>query len=945
MSVREKIRLKNSIKELEKWRGGEKKRIYFFGNGFADGKSEMKHLLGGKGANLAEMTNLEIPVPPGFTITTEVCDAYYKNNKQYPKGLDQEIEQNLSRLEKLMGEKLGDPNNPLLVSVRSGAAASMPGMMDSVLNLGLNPDAVKGLIEKTGNERFVWDAYRRFITMFGDVVMGVERHYFEEILDKYKKKSRVKNDTELTTDQLKKIVEEFKTVYKKKTREDFPNDPKVQLQKAIDAVFFSWNNPRAVKYRQLYDIKGLLGTAVNVQAMVFGNMGNHSATGVCFTRNPSTGENKFYGEFLINAQGEDVVAGIRTPEPIVNLEKEMPDVYALLVKYKNTLEKHFRDVQDIEFTIQENRLFMLQTRNGKRTTQAAVKIAVDMVKERLIDKKTAISRVNPDELDQLLHPMFDPKAKRHVIAIGLPASPGAATGKVVFNAEDAEKLAEKEEKVILVRKQTSPEDIGGMHVSKGVLTTDGGMTSHAAVVARGMGKPCVVGCGSLNIDYKSQTCRINTWTIKKGDLISIDGSTGEVMLGKVATVEPRLSGEFGILMKWADEIRKLKVRANADTPDDARKARELGAEGIGLCRTEHMFFGENRINWVRQMVLSAPDVKNLKAKIAGIEKELAKATNNKTNAIKKELMQAKKELKEPLSLYISALKKLLPMQRRDFEQIFTAMDGLPVTIRLLDPPLHEFLPQEEYNQKEMAKQMKISLKEVQDKVSALHELNPMLGHRGCRLGVTYPEIYDMQVRAIIEAACNVKKKGVTVCTEIMLPIISTEQEFSILKDDVHRIAKEVMQKKGMQIEYMVGTMIELPRAALIADKIAKHAEFFSFGTNDLTQMTFGFSRDDVGSFVPDYIEKGILEKDPFQILDQEGVGQLVEIGIQRGRRTRPELKVGICGEHGGNPQTIVFCHKIGMNYVSCSPFRVPIARLAAAQATLLQFSGELSKTV
>ena len=912
------------------------KYVYFFGNGAADGKAEMKHLLGGKGANLAEMTNLCIPVPPGFTITTEVCDAYYKNNHRYPKGLAEEIEQNLSRLEKLMGEKLGDPNNPLLVSVRSGAAASMPGMMDTVLNLGLTPDAVNGLIKKTGNERFVWDAYRRFITMFGDVVMGVERHYFEEILDKYKKKARVKNDTELTTDQLKKIVEEFKSVYKKKTRENFPNDPKVQLQKTIDAVFFSWNNPRAVKYRQLYEIKGLLGTAVNVQAMVFGNMGNHSATGVCFTRNPSTGENKFYGEFLINAQGEDVVAGIRTPEPIVNLEREMPDVYALLVKYKNTLEKHFRDVQDIEFTIQENRLFMLQTRNGKRTTQAAVKIAVDMVKEGLIDKKTAISRINPNELDQLLHPTFDPKAKKDVVAVGLPASPGAATGKVVFSAEDAEKLVEKKEKVILVRKETSPEDIGGMHVSRGILTTRGGMTSHAAVVARGMGKCCVAGCGALHVDYKSQTFKVESKVVKKGDYISIDGSTGEVMLGQVTTIEPRLSGDFATLMEWADEIRKLKVRTNADTPADAKKARELGAEGIGLCRTEHMFFGEHRIDSVRQMILSAPDVKNLKAKIAGIEKELAKGTNNKTNGIKKELAQAKKELKEPLSLYISALKKLLPMQRRDFEQIFTTMDGLPVTIRLLDPPLHEFLPQEEYNQKEMAKQMKISLKEVQDKVSSLHELNPMLGHRGCRLGVTYPEIYDMQVQAIIEAACNVKKKGVTVYPEIMLPIISTEQEFGLLKDDVHRIAKEVMQKKGMKIEYMVGTMIELPRAALIADKIAKHAEFFSFGTNDLTQMTFGFSRDDVGSFVPDYIEKGILEKDPFQILDQEGVGQLVEIGIKRGRSTRPELKVGICGEHGGNPQTVTFCHKIGMNYVSCSPFRVPIARLAAAQASLQQ---------
>ncbi len=913
-----------------------KKFVYFFGKGSADGRADMKHLLGGKGANLAEMTNLGIPVPPGFTITTEVCDAYYKNNQQYPKGLAEEIARNLSRLEELMGAKLGDPNNPLLVSVRSGAAASMPGSMDTVLNLGLTLDAVNGLIKKTGNERFVWDAYRRLITMFGDVVMGVERHYFEEILDKYKKKARVKNDTELTADQLKKIAEEFKSVYKKKTREDFPNDPKLQLQKAIGAVFESWNNPRAIKYRQIYDIKGLLGTAVTIQSMVFGNMGNHSATGVCFTRNPSTGENKFYGEFLINTQGEDVVAGIRTPEPIENLEKEMSQVYEPLVVYKNILEEHFKDVQDIEFTIQENRLFILQTRTGKRTTQAAVKIAVDMVQEGLIDKKTAISRINPNELDRLLHPTFDPEAEKRIIAVGLPASPGAATGRVVFSAEDAEKLAAKKEKVILVRKETSPEDIGGMHVSKGILTTRGGMTSHAAVVARGMGKCCVAGCGALNIDYKTQTFKVGNKVVKKGDYISIDGSTGEVMLGQVPTIESRLSGDFAILMEWADEIRKLKVRTNADTPADAKKARELGAEGIGLCRTEHMFFGKHRIDSVRQMILSAPDVKNLKAKIAGIEKEVAKTTNNKTNGIKKELAQAKKELKEPLSLYISALKKLLPMQRRDFEQIFTTMDGLPVKIRLLDPPLHEFLPQEEYNQKEMARQMGISLKEVQDKVSALHELNPMLGHRGCRLGVTYPEIYDMQIQAIIEAACNVKKKGVTVYPEIMLPIISTEKEFSILSDDVHEIARCVMQKKGVQIEYMVGTMIELPRAALIADKIAKHAEFFSFGTNDLTQMTFGFSRDDAGSFVPDYIEKGILEKDPFQILDEEGVGQLVEIGIKRGRSARPELKVGICGEHGGNPQTVAFCHKIGMNYVSCSPFRVPIARLAAAQAALQQ---------
>jgi len=912
------------------------KYVYFFGGGNAEGKADMKHLLGGKGANLAEMTNIGIPVPPGFTITTEVCDAYYKNNQRYPEALDKEIERNLFRLEKLMGAKLGDAANPLLVSVRSGAAASMPGMMDTVLNLGLNPDAVASLIKKTGNERFVWDAYRRFITMFGDVVMGVKRQEFEDVLDKHKKKARVKTDAELTAEQLKIVSEEFKVIYKKSTKEAFPNDPKVQLQKAIDAVFSSWNNPRAVKYRQLYEIKGLLGTAVNVQAMVFGNMGTSSATGVCFTRNPSTGENKFYGEFLNNAQGEDVVAGIRTPEPIDSLKKEMPEVYKELVRYKNSLETHFKDVQDIEFTIQEGRLFILQTRNGKRTTQAAVRIAVDMVNEGLIDKKTAISRINPSDLDQLLHPTFDPKAKKEVIAVGLPASPGAATGKVVFSAEDAEKMAEKKEKVILVRTETSPEDIGGMHAAQGILTTRGGMTSHAAVVARGMGKCCVAGCGTVHVDYKSQVFKVGGKAVKRGDYISIDGSTGQVMLGQVPTIEPRLSGDFAALMVWADEIRKLKVRTNADTPTDAKKARALGAEGIGLCRTEHMFFGENRIDSVRQMILSAPDVKSLKSKISGLEKEIAKVSNHKSVVLEKELAQAKKELKEPLALYLSSLKKLLPMQRRDFEQIFTVMDGLPVTIRLLDPPLHEFLPQEDYNQKEMAKQMKISLKDVQEKVAALHELNPMLGHRGCRLGITYPEIYDMQVQAIIEAACNVKKKGIVVYPEIMLPIISTEQEFSVLKDAVHKVAKESLQKKGVQVHYMVGTMIELPRAALIANKIAKHAEFFSFGTNDLTQMTFGFSRDDVGSFVPDYLEKGLLDKDPFQVLDQEGTGQLVEIGIKGGRSTRPELKVGICGEHGGNPQTISFCHKVGMNYVSCSPFRVPIARLAAAQASLQQ---------
>lgn len=914
----------------------EIRSVYFFGDGRADGKADMKHLLGGKGANLAEMTNIGIPVPPGFTITTKACGAYYKNKQQYPKGLDKEIAQNLSTLEKLMGAKLGDSNNPLLVSVRSGAAASMPGMMDTVLNLGLNPDAIIGLIKKTRNERFAWDAYRRFISMFGDVVMGIERHSFEEVLDKYKKKSRVKNDTDLTTENLKSITEEYKAIYKENTRELFPDNPEEQLHRAIQAVFASWNNSRALKYRQLYEIKGLVGTAVNVQAMVFGNMGSHSATGVCFTRNPSTGENKFYGEFLINAQGEDVVAGIRTPEPIANLEKEMPAVYKQLFKYKNILEKHFKDVQDMEFTIQENRLFILQTRNGKRTAHSAIKIAVDMVREKLIDKKTAISRIDPNQLDQLLHPTFDPKAKREVIAEGLPASPGAATGKVVFSTEHAERLAEKNEQVILVRKETSPEDIGGMHVSQGILTTSGGMTSHAAVVARGMGKCCVVGCGTIHVDYKNQLFKVNGKVIREGAFISLDGSSGEVIMGKVPTVEPKLSDDFITLMSWADEIRKLKVRTNADTQIDARKAREFGAEGIGLCRTEHMFFGENRIDFVRQMILSAPDVKNLKIKIDCTQKEISNAQDNKINVLKKDLAKTQNELKYSMATYMSALKKLLPMQRRDFEQIFKEMDGLPVTIRLLDPPLHEFLPQEENNQREIAKRMKISFQEIQEKVSALHELNPMLGHRGCRLGITYPEIYEMQTQAIIEAACNMQKKGIAVYPEIMIPFISAEKELIILKELILKNAEEVMVKKRVKVNYLIGTMIELPRVALIADSIAKHADFFSFGTNDLTQMTFGFSRDDAGSFVPEYLKKGIFEKDPFQVLDQEGVGKLIQIGINGGRSTRKELKIGICGEHGGNPQTIYFCHKLGMDYVSCSPFRVPIARLAAAQAFLNQ---------
>ncbi len=912
----------------------KKKYIYFFGNGSADGNANMKDLLGGKGANLAEMANLGFPVPSGFTISTEACDAYNKKNKTYPPGLQSEIDKNLLRLEREMGAKLGNAKNPLLVSVRSGAAASMPGMMDTVLNLGLNPDSVQGLIAKAGNERFPWDAYRRFINMFGNVVMGMEHHDFEEIMDRHKKKARVENDTDLSAEQLKNVCEDFIALHKKRTRTNFPLNPHEQLQKAIVAVFDSWNNPRAIKYREIYGIKGLLGTAVNVQAMVYGNMGNDSATGVCFTRNPSTGENKFYGEFLLNAQGEDVVAGIRTPEPISDLQKELPVAYKKLVKIRKDLEKHYKDLQDMEFTIQEGKLFMLQTRNGKRTTHAAVKIAVDMVKEKLIDKRTAISRIDPNQLDQLLHPTFDPKAKRDVIARGLPASPGAAFGRVVFHADDAERLAAKGEVVILVRIETSPEDVGGMHVSQGILTTRGGVTAHAAVVARSMGTCCVAGCGSIQINYQKEAFTVDGKVVKKGDYISLDGTLGEVMLGKVPTVEPALSGDFNKIMKWTDEIRRLKIRTNADTPEDAKRGKDFGAEGIGLCRTEHMFFGENRIDYVRQMILTAGNVTSLETAVKETESELDNAPKRKLSLLKSKAKKMKAKLKTSQKLYNGALNKLLPMQRSDFEKIFTIMDGFPVTIRLLDPPLHEFLPNEKSLQIELARKMGMTLKEIKDRVNSLHETNPMLGLRGCRLGIIYPDIYRMQVQAIIEAACTVKKNGIKVIPEIMIPLVGTEGEMSVLKKDVETVANRVLAKKGVKINYKIGTMIEIPRAALTADRIARHAEFFSFGTNDLTQMTFGYSRDDVGSFVPQFVKSGILKKDPFQILDQEGVGQLVKTGIKKGRQTRPDLKIGICGEHGGDPSSIEFCHRNAMDYVSCSPFRVPIARLATAQAVI-----------
>ena len=870
-----------------------KKLVYFFGGGKAEGRSAMKLILGGKGANLAEMTNIGLPVPPGFTIVTEVCDLYYKNRQKWPTGLAGQIDKNIAKLEKVMGQKFGDPKDPLLVSVRSGAAVSMPGMMDTVLNLGLNEKAVQGLIAKTGNERFAWDAYRRFINMYGNVVMGVDHEHFEAEMSKVKKAAKVKLDTDLSAADLKKVCERYKAIYKKFVKKPFPTDPKKQLIGAINAVIGSWHAPRAIRYRQLNDITGLLGTAVNVQTMVYGNMGETSATGVCFTRDPANGDNVFYGEFLINAQGEDVVAGIRTPDPIAELANFLPECHAELLEIKDRLEHHYRDVQDFEFTVQERTLYMLQTRTGKRTAAAAVKIAVDMVGEGLIDKREAVMRVEPAMLDHLLHPTFDPKAARDVITTGLAASPGAATGRVCFTAEDAERMNDRGESVLLVRHETSPEDIGGMAAARGILTSTGGMTSHAAVVARGMGTTCVAGCGKLHINYHKKQISVEGKTINEHAWLSIDGTTGEVMLGQVPTVQPKLSGDFDTLMKWADGFRKIGVRTNADTPHDAKVARGFGAEGIGLTRTEHMFFEGERIWAVREMIM-AEDEKTRRA----------------------------------------ALKKLLPMQRKDFEGIFKAMNGLPVTIRLLDPPLHEFLPNDDKNQKEMAARLGIKVADVKAKVQQLHEMNPMLGFRGCRLSIVFPEIAEMQVTAITEAACNVKKKGVKVLPEIMIPLIGTAKEIEILAAQAKRVASDVMARKKIKVKYMVGTMIEIPRAALTADDIAQTAEFFSFGTNDLTQMTFGYSRDDVGSFVPQYIASEILPRDPFQALDQDGVGLLVKLAIEKGRSVRPNLKIGICGEHGGEPSSVEFCHRVGMNYVSCSPFRVPIARLAAAQAAL-----------
>lgn len=880
------------------------KLVYFFGDGKAEGRADMKELLGGKGANLAEMTNLGVPVPAGFTISTEVCTYYDKNNKRYPDGLEETVRENLKMTEKIMGASFGDVDNPLLVSVRSGARVSMPGMMDTVLNLGLNEDTVLGLIKQSRNERFGYDSYRRFIQMYSNVVMGMNGEVLEEILEEKKQKKGVEKDTDLNGSDLKELVSEFKDKVREVVGRPFPDDIHEQLWGAIGAVFDSWKIPRAITYRKLNDISGHWGTAVNICSMVYGNMGDDSSTGVAFTRDPSTGESIFFGEFLVNAQGEDVVAGIRTPQPInragskhsalPSMEEVMPDAYNALVDVYKKLEKHYRDMQDIEFTVQKGKLWMLQTRTGKRTAGAAVKIAVDMVSEGLIDEKEAVRRVDPAQLDQLLHPMLDPKAEKNVLTKGLPASPGAAFGQVVFSAEDAEAAAKLGLNVILVRRETSPEDIHGMHAAQGILTAKGGMTSHAAVVARGMGRCCVAGAGEIKIDYKSEQFTVHRTVVKKGDLITLDGSTGEVILDKVPTIQPELSGDFAMLMVWADKIRRLRVRANADTPKDARQAREFGAEGIGLCRTEHMFFEGERIMAVREMILSDSEEERRKF-----------------------------------------LDKILPMQKGDFKGIFREMKGFPVTIRFLDPPLHEFLPHTTKELQEIAVDMGVPVEELRNKNESLREANPMLGHRGCRLGVTFPEIYEMQARAIIEAACElVEEEGFTIVPEMMIPLVADIKEFAFIKKRVVRIAEGIIEKSGVNLTYLIGTMIELPRAALTADKIAKEAEFFSFGTNDLTQTTYGLSRDDAGNFLPYYIEKGIFSQDPFVTLDQEGVGQLLEMGIEKGKKTRPDLKLGICGEHGGEPSSVEYCHRIGLDYVSCSPFRVPIARLAAARAVL-----------
>ncbi|MCB9991030.1 MAG: pyruvate, phosphate dikinase [Rhodospirillales bacterium] len=890
--------------------------VYSFGGGLTEGRADMRELLGGKGANLAEMSSIDLPVPPGFTITTEVCTHYYDHEKNYPDALSAQVEKAIKRLEQEMGMGFGDAANPLLVSVRSGARVSMPGMMDTVLNLGLNDETVQGLVKKSGDERFAWDSYRRFIQMYGDVVLGVPHHDFEDILDSHKRDEGITQDTDVTAAGWKAVVAEYKELVERELGKPFPVDPQEQLWGAISAVFNSWMVPRAITYRQIHEIPESWGTAVNVQCMVFGNMGQDCATGVAFTRDPSTGENYFYGEYLVNAQGEDVVAGIRTPQSLTikgkekegsdlpAMEEVMPEVFGQLNDVRLKLEQHYREMQDIEFTVQQGKLFMLQTRTGKRTTAAALKIAVDLVSEGVITQEEALLRVDAQALDQLLHPTLDPMAHKHIVAKGLPASPGAACGMVMFSADDAEAKAAEGESVILVRRETSPEDIHGMHAAAGILTSRGGMTSHAAVVARGMGRPCVAGAGSIQIDYETKSMIIDGEEIKEGDIITIDGAAGEVMMGKVPTIQPQLSGDFATVMDWADAHRRMVVRTNAETPLDAETARDFGAQGIGLCRTEHMFFDPDRIQNVREMIFASDT--------QGREKALA---------------------------------KLLPEQRQDFASLFHIMQGLPVTIRLLDPPLHEFLPQGDEDIQSFAKTAQLDEDTVRRRLGELHETNPMLGHRGCRLGVTYPEIYAMQVRAIIEAALEVQDKdGSTASPEIMIPLVATVKELAMMKALAERTAEDVFAAKGKRTEYMIGTMIELPRAALTADEIAGEAAFFSFGTNDLTQTTLGLSRDDAASFMADYLREGIFERDPFASLDQDGVGQLVQMAADKGRSVRPDIKLGICGEHGGDPASIAFCERVGLDYVSCSPYRVPIARLAAAQASIRAGSaGRLGK--
>jgi len=882
------------------------KWVYRFGNGKAEGRADMRNLLGGKGAGLAEMANLGLPVPPGFTITTAVCSHYYENGKTYPKNLEDQVAAALAEVGRITGKTFGDSADPLLVSVRSGARASMPGMMDTVLNLGLNDATVETLAKKSGDRRFAYDSYRRFISMYSDVVLGLGHHHFEEILDDHKDKNGYALDTDLSADDWVELVARFQKRIEEEHGEPFPQDPHQQLWGAIGAVFGSWMNQRAITYRRLHHIPESWGTAVNVQAMVFGNMGETSATGVAFTRNPSTGDKRLYGEFLINAQGEDVVAGIRTPQEITeaargevgsgkpSMERALPQAFKELERIYGVLERHYRDMQDLEFTVEQGKLWMLQTRSGKRTAKAALKIAVDLANEGLISRKEAVARIDASALDQLLHPTIDPNAERNIIATGLPASPGAASGEIVFSSDEAEALKAKDKSIILVRVETSPEDIHGMHAAEGILTTRGGMTSHAAVVARGMGKPCVSGAGALRVDYAAGTMSVAGHTFKAGDVITIDGSTGQVLAGRVPMTEPALSGEFATLMGWADAVRKLGVRANADTPNDARVALKFGAEGIGLCRTEHMFFDANRIRAVREMIL-ADDEKSRRA----------------------------------------ALAKLLPMQRADFVELFEIMQGLPVTIRLLDPPLHEFLPHSDEEIAEVAAAMGADPKKLADRARELNEFNPMLGFRGCRLALVYPEIAEMQARAIFEAAVEAAKRtGKPVVPEVMVPLIATKAELDLVKASIDAMAEAVARESGRSVKYQVGTMIELPRASLRAAEIAKSAEFFSFGTNDLTQTTYGISRDDAASFLGTYVSRGVLPSDPFVSIDREGVGELMRIGVERGRKARPKLKVGICGEHGGDPASVAFCHEIALDYVSCSPFRVPIARLAAAQAAL-----------